>query len=803
MVDSLLRDAKHAARGLRARKTYAAAVMVTLALVIGAAAAVLAVVNATMIRPLPFPGQDRLVQVFTMPPGTSSFADRNPLSNRVFLRFRDGLRQTDAFEGFWARERALGGGAEPESVGTAAVSAGALALFGGSPMLGRMFTEDEARVDARVAVISHGLWQRRFGGDPQTVGRTVLIDREPFEIIGVMPAAFTPGYVAAELWTPLAITAANIELASTLVQTFARMRPGVTLPQLRAELDQAMQRVIAEAPKANTGWTPMVMTLRDAQFGQQRPALWILLAAVISLAVIACANLSNLTFAHVMARRGDLALRTAIGGRAIDIVRLQLIETLLLTTAGVVAGLLLGRWMLPALLALDPTTAQQFRGVSVDGFVQSAVAVLAGAIALLSGLLPLIKVMRGATLLSIAGSSRRAVGSRSDQRVRHFLVALQTAMTVVLMICGALLLSGLQRASRIDPGFDPANVLGAQLRFSATAYPTESARAAFIGQVMDRIRAIPGVASAGATLNPFIPNFFFQSTIQIEGKPTPDGQAHTVQFRRVTPQYFQTMRIPLLRGRDFMDADATSAPQVAVVSRQFADRFWPGEDAIGRRVIRSGRQLTVVGIVGDVRDVSFGQAPGPTVYVSYFQNNSVLTPVSLVVRTAGDPLAITNAVRAAVLSVDPAQPIDHVTTVERFLGDSLGPQRFRSALLLVLAIIGIAIASVGVYGVTSRAVQERTQELGVRLALGATNASVVSTVIRQTLRGVAGGLIAGSVLATMAAAALLSALPDLSRSDAWTALPAMVFLVMTAILSAAIPARHAASLDPLIALRSD
>jgi len=577
----------------------------------------------------------------------------------------------------------------------------------------------------------------------------------------------------------------------------------VTLPQLHAELEQAMQRVAAESPTTHAGWTPMEMSLREAQFGRQRSPLLVLLAAVLTLAVIAAANLSNLTLAQVMARRSDFALRAAIGGRSIDIIRLQLIESLLLAAIGIASGLLLGVWMLPALLTLDPTTAQTLKDVRIDWRLQSAIAGFAVVIALTSGLLPLWRVLRGNTLAGIANNTRRAIGSRADQRVRQVLVGLQTAMAVVLMICGGLLLSGLNRASRIDPGFDPSNLLGAQMRISAVAYPTEPARTALISQVIERIKSVPGVVDAGATLNPFIPNFFFQTTVEIDGRPSPDRQPYTVQFRRASPDYFKTMRIPLLRGRAFEDRDAVGAAQVAIVNQSFADKFWPGEDPIGRGITRGTRKVTVVGVVADVRDVNIGKPSSPTIYVAYYQNNVALTPVSLVVRTAGDPLALANAVRTAVLSVDKLQPIDHVTTVEQFLGDSLGPQKFRSALLIVLAIIGVAIAAVGIYGVTARAVQERTQELGVRMALGATHRSVVKTMVWQTMRAVVGGLVAGGVLAALAGTALLRALPDLSRSDAWTAAPAVIVLAVTAALAATIPARHAASLDPLIALRNE
>lgn len=802
-LDAVQRDIRHAARALRARTTYSLVSIITLALVVGAATSVASVINATMIRPLPFPGGDRLVQLFMMPPGAKTFDDRNPYNNRAFYRFRGSIAQLDQMEGLWARERALGGGDEPESVTTAAVSAGALNLFGGLPMRGRMFTEEEASRDARVAVLGHGLWQRRFGANPQVIGQTIQIDREPYEVIGVMAPDFVPGYVTSELWTPLSITEANLTGMSTFIQTFARLKAGVTLPQLHAELDRAMQRVAEESPNTHKGWTTLEMSLREAQFGRQRAALWILLGAVLLLAVIACANLSNLTLAHVMARRSDFALRTAIGGRSADIIRLQLIETLILTALGVAAGLLLGRSLLPALLALDPATAQTLRDVRIDGGIQIAMAAFAALIAVASGLLPLMRILRGNGLAVVAGNSRRAIGSRGDQRVRHFLVGVQTAMAVVLTICGALLLSGLQRASRVDPGFDPSNILGAQMRISAIAYPTEASRSVLIANVIDRVRAIPGAVSAGATLNPFIPNFFFQTTVEIDGQPTPDGQPHTVQFRRATPQFFKTMRIPIVRGRDFADTDLTTTPNVAVVSQSFADRFWPGEDPIARTLKRGTRNLTVIGVAADIRDVNLNKPSSPTIYVSYLQNNVALTPVSLVVRTEGDPLALAGAVRAAVLSVDRLQPIDHVTTVEQFLGDSLGPQKFRSALLAVLALIGIAIAVVGIYGVTSRAVQERTQELGVRLALGASHQALVRTIVWQTMRAVVSGLIAGAAVATAAATVLLSALADLSGTDAWGAAPAVAVLAATAGIAAAIPARHAASVDPIIALKSE
>jgi predicted permease len=803
MLDSLIRDVRHAARGLRSRPTYALVTIITLTLVIGAASGLLAVVNATMIRPLPFPDGDRLVQLFSMPPGASGVTNRNPLHPRVFTRFRERLTQLDRVEGIWARERTLGGALEPESAPSGAVSAGFFTLVGNGPLIGRTFTEDEDRGNVKVVVLGYALWQRRFGGDPAVVGRTVEIDREAHEVIGIMPRDFRPAYVAAEFWTPLN-SGAQIPAGSTFIQTFAHLAPGVTVSQVDSELGALMPGVIAEAPNTLTGWTPQVATLREAQFGRGRAALVVLLFGAIALVLIACANLANLTLAQIVGRRPEIALRTALGASHAAVVRLQLIETLLLVTIGTAGGILAGAWTLPVLLALDPTTAAVLGEVSIDWRVQTATALVALGVALAAGMLPLARELRAESAPTLAEGSVRAAGSRRHDRMRHLLIGAEAAMAVVLLVCGALLFSAFDRTSRVDPGFDPRGVLGAQLRLSATAYATEPSRAAFITRVLERVRAVPGVTSAGTTLNPFTPGFFFVTLVKIEGKPTPDGQGHTVQFRRISPGYFQTLRIPFVRGRDFQAGDAIGTPLVAIVSRSFADRFWPDEDPIGRRIERGTppRLHSVVGVVEDVSDVGFGQAPAPTVYLTYAQTNVAVTPTSLVVRTEGDPLALTAAVRAAILSVDAQQPLSNITTLDQFLADSLGPQRFRSTLLVVLGALGLALAAVGIFGVTARAVEERSRELGVRLALGATPRGVVLLVMWQALRAVALGLGVGAVLAAAAAQTLLNTLPGLERAEAWTAGPAVALLAAVAAAAAAIPARRAVAVDPTTALRA-
>jgi putative ABC transport system permease protein len=805
LLESLWRDTRHAARALLRRPLYAAVATLTLALVVGAGSALMAVVDATLLRPLPFPEPGRLVRLYLLPPGNTEVRQRNPLHSLDLVRFRRDLRGVEALEGLWARDRSIGADGDPESVTAALVSPGLFRLLGGRPVIGRTFTEEEDRADARVVVLSHGLWHRRFGADPAVLGRTVSIDREPHEIIGVMGPDFEPAYVQSQLWTPLAIHEGNLPSPrSTFVQNVGRLRPGTTVAQLGAEAAAAMAVLARETPATHAGWTAGAVSLRDAQFGTSRPALLILSAAVVVLALIACANLANLTLAQAMGRRRERALRAALGAGTGDLMRLQALESLLLGAAGAVVGALLAHAALPALLRLDPQMAGTLGAVRIDARVLAASAVLAAAVALVSGLLPLGRELRRDPAGAIGEGTRGGTGTVFEGRLRAALVAVETGLAVVLVAAGAILLSGFANLSRQHPGFDPRGVLGAQLRLPAGAFATDAARSAQVRRVLDRLRETPGVADASTTLNAFLPGLSMVTLVDVEGAAATDGQSHTVQFRRVSPGYFRTMRIPLLEGRDIGDQDVAGAPRVAVVSRLFASRFWPGQSALGRRVQRSGAWHEVVGVVGDASDVGYGQPAEATFYIAYHQQNAAVAPPALVVRAAnGDAGSIAPAVRAAVLSVDPAQPLGNVVTVESFLAASLGPQRFRSTLLLAFAGLGLALAVVGIFGVTARGVHERTREVGVRLALGAAPAAVWRLVVGQAMRAVAAGVAAGAALAAAAGLTLMRALPGMEHARSASAVPAVLLLVFTAFVAAAIPALRAARINPTAALRHE
>jgi putative ABC transport system permease protein len=798
---------RHAVRSLIARPAYAGVVLATIALVVGPSTAVFAVLNVTLVRPLPFVKADRLVQVFTLPPHVTDVNQRNPLGSIDFVRFREHVTLAEDLAGIWGRERTIGGRGDPESLPMGLVSANFFRTLGALPLRGRTFTDEEDRDDARVAVLSHGLWQRRFGGDEAILGRHITIDREDYVVIGIMPPSFNPFYVISDLWTPLGISNANLILPNaTFIQSVARLRQDVAPAELRAELAMVMQAVAKENPSGRGGWTVDVASVREAQFGSTRPALMTLFAAVLALALMAAANLTNLTVAEVANRRHDFVLRAALGASRVDLLRTTIVESVLLAAAGGAAGLVLASWCLPAVLALDPTTATPFGHVTVDWRVLVAASALALAVSLVAGTVPVLAATRGGVARALAEGARRAAGSRRGRRVRSTLVAVEILLAVVLVTSGGLLLSAFDENARTNPGFDPHQVLGGELRLSAVAYPTAASRWQLVQTVLDRLKHTPGVVDAGTTLNLFQPGFAFVTLVTIEGRPAPDGQAYTVQFRRASPGYFRTMRIPVLRGRTFGDADTETSQPVAVVSQAFADAYWPGEDAVGRRVTRGTDRhhwLTVIGIVGDVSDVGFGQSPAPTIYVAYAQNNVATASVGLVVRTAGEPAPVARAVARAIHEVDAEQPLSSVTTLDQFLADSLGPDRFRSVLLLVFAATGLLLGAVGIYGVASRGVAERTRELGVRLALGSQPADLRKLVLRQAAAGIGGGFAMGLPAAWLAARALRHWMPGVAHAQSAPALVALLVLGIAGFIAAGVPALRAGCVDPREALRAD
>jgi predicted permease len=462
--------------------------------------------------------------------------------------------------------------------------------------------------------------------------------------------------------------------------------------------------------------------------------------------------------------------------------------------------------VLPALIALDPSGALRDMPIALPWRVVAGSVGLALSIVAASAIVPTLRVAGQDAAASLAEGGRRTAGGPRHERLRSWLLAAQTAAAVALLITGGLVAAGFEKTSRIHPGFDRAGVMTAQLRLPEISYTSPQSRVSFVNTVLARVRAIPGVVDASTTMNLFVPGFAFVTLTHIEGRPTPDGQAHTVQFRRISDRYFDTMRIPQRLGRAFDARDVADGMPVAVVSESFARRFWPGEDPIGRRVRRgaaSATWVTIVGVVGDVHDVGYGQAPEATIYIPYAQNNIVTSPVSLVVRTSGNPLALTAAVKAAVRAVDPAQPLASIGTLDGFLRDSLGPQRFRTVLLAVFGGLGLLLAAVGIYAVTSRSVVERTREAGVRLALGGRPGRIWWTIAAGALKAFGAGAAAGLAASVVAAAILASVFPEIAGASAGPAALAAALLLVTGAGTALAAAHRISRVDPLTALRAE
>lgn len=775
----------------------------TVTIVVTAVSAVFTVASLTFLRPLPFPHADRLVRLYLQSPGRPDFRDANPLTPLYLERYRERVRSLERIEGIWSGERALTGEGEAEAVPGGRVTAGFFTLFGGEVEAGRVFTEQEAAADEKVVVLGHALWTSRYGADRGAIGRTLVIDGEPHVIVGVMRRGFEPAFVRSMLWTPLSTRNPMARTTLTSVLSYGLLPPGGSMALVKTEIDRVFGDLIAENPALLKGWSAGVKDLREAQFGAQGPAVLMLLAAVAALGLIAIANLANLTLADVMYRRADFAVKAALGASRMALAAEEVAQALLLAAAGGAAGLVGASWLVPALLTLDRANRITAAQATIDWRVGVCAFAVASFVMLAAVALPVLRLAGPALASDVAAGSRRAIGGRGARRIRTGLVMLQTALALVLLSAGTQVVTALYRAGRLDPGFDPANVVTGQLRLSANLFPAEEDRARFVDRVLERLRATSGIVEAGTTLNAFTVNFFFTTLVRIEGRPSPDGQPYTVQYRRISPGYLEAMRIPLVRGRAFDARDRIGAPLVAIVSRGFARRFWGDADPIGRRIQRgtNNNPITVVGVVGDVRDVGLNLDAADVLYTPYYQGSNAAAPVGLVVRTAGDPRGMVNAVKRAIWEVDPSQPLAGVVTLEDFLADSLGAHRFRAMLIGACGLVGLLLATIGTYGVTARSVVERTREVGIRLALGGSPANVWWTVAWQSVQAVASGAAAGIATSMLAGAGLVALLPDVGGGIWKPAAACAAGLVVVGAVAAMLAARGAVSVDPLIALK--
>jgi putative ABC transport system permease protein len=796
-------ELRQAWRSLRQRKAYFLTCAGTLTLVLGANAAMFAVVNATMLRPMPFATRGTVVHLFVNPPGTTAVLQRNPLQQMEVPRLRERARTLARLEGFLLSERVVTLGGEPGIAQTAAVTPGLLTMMAAPIEQGRSFTPSEGEPGHFVAIVTDRYWRDTLGGSG-VPGAALVIDGQPHTIVGVLSPTFAVPFLDAQVFTPLVLSPEPQRSPPRSVVGLAELAPGATIAQARDELRSIYGQLARDFPRTHSGWTIGAESAREWQYGSMRAPLLMLLAATAFVLLIACVNLANLASAHAVARAGELSLRLALGASRADLLRVPLAELLIVCVSGLIPGLLLAWSAVPALLAVNPTIARTLGAVAIDWRVQAVSALAAIVTAVLASTVPAMSAMRGQIAAALTAGTARATGSPRAARVQRALVSIEVALCVALLMAGAVLIEGLRDLSRRSPGYQAAGVLTAQIRLPDASYRTPAVRATVVQRLLDEIRSLPGVVSASTTQNAFVPGFSYQTLIGVKDRPSPDGQPYTVQFRRVSGDYFKTLSIRTLAGRVFTDDDTADRPQVAVISRRFAETLLPGLDPIGRLLVRNNipAPVTIVGVVDDAADVSVTERPEATLYLPWSQNNNSGVPIAFTIRTAVDPASLVPAVRDALRRTDASLPLRRVQPLEVFVTESTAPERFRTMVLGIIALLGLVLAALGISGVTYRSVIDRSKDFAVRLALGSAPGAVIRLVLVESARDLAIGAAAGLAAGTTLCALLARSLQNVGAVDAITTGVSIAVIGAVGVAAAFVPALRIMRVDPAAVLRS-
>jgi predicted permease len=809
LVDSLQQDLRLALRGLRRAPGFALVAALTLALGIGATTAIFSAVHAVVLRPLPFREPERLVRVYATSPATTPSDEVSPKTFAVWRRQNRSFARIAPIE---TRGVAFVDGARaPEQVTGVRTTADYFPLLGVRPLRGRTFTaEEDAPGRDRVVVLSHALWMRRFGGDPGVVGRSVRLDAVPVTVVGVMQPAFDVSPGGVDLWAPIAFTAEQETTVETgYLDVVARLRPGVTAERAQEELT-ALVRAQAERPADRTRGARLVPYLDDL-VGAYRPRLYVLLGAVGLVLLIACVNVANLLLARGVGRAREMAVRAALGAGRGRVVRQLLVESTVLGLAGGAAGVTLAAWMLGALKAMSPDGVPRLADARLDARVLAFALAVTLASSLLFGLLPARRAARP-ELQSALRDGARAVAGATRDRVRQSLVALEVALSLVLLVGAGLLIRSAAATQRVDPGLDPANVWSGWVALPSAAYPDHGRVLRTHERILDSVRGLRDVESAAAvSVAPFA-GLRALGLFVPEGRPLDRDGALLANLRLASPELFATLRIPVRQGRDFSVRDDSAAPPVVVVNEAFARRAWPGESAVGKRLYggastpgRAPVPREVVGVVGATHEDGLREERRPAVYLPIRQVGAgswqaVQNSLFLVARTRGQPLAVTRQVEQAARAADPTLPVNGVRSLEQRMAESLATARFNTRLLAALGAAGLVLALVGIYGVIAYFVGQRTREIGVRMALGARPGQVVALVVRQGMRPVLAGIALGAIAAAAVTRVLASQLYGVGATDPLTFVAVTAVVAVAAALAAAIPARRAARVDPRDAL---
>ena len=812
-MNNLPQDLRYGLRMLLKKPAITAIAVITLALGISANTAIFSVAYAAILRPLPFANQEQLFVAWK-----SDSTANNPFVELSVPEFYDWQKQSQLVEQIAAMPTTaygygyvLTGEGDPVQLESARVSADFFTALGASPKLGRTFTSEDDRQGAPlVVVLSHQLWRDRFNSDPAVVGRPITLGQRGFTVIGVMGADFEfPKGVT--VWTPLSAAMQSrtiVNRGAVFLQAIGRLKQGVTLQQAEAELNTIIGRLAVEHPDLDAyGHRVVITPLAEYVFGNARPALWLLLAATALLLLIACVNIANLLLARALSRRRELAVRAALGASRGRLVRQFVTESLVLTVFSGGIGVLLSYWLIDLLLWIAPADIPRLGEVRINGMVLLFTCVVTMLTALAVGLAPALAASKVNLSESLNEGGSRISGERSGGRLRSALVVVEVAMSLVLLVGAGLTVRSFQNLNRVSLGFDPSNVLTFQLSLQGEKYRDRAARAEFFQQLLARLEDQPGVVAAGAVLvRPLEGTIGWDVPFAVEGQSLAEARKNVVpNYEAISPHYFRALGIPLKSGREFTEQDNEQAPYVTIISEAMAlGIFGPGVDPIGKRITNDpgdpeARWRTIVGVAAnahyrELKDIRWDM------YVAYRQSTAQLRYVA--VRTDTDTAAFAATARQTVASMDPNQALTGVTTMEQLVDKELARSRFISLLLIWLAVVGGLLAAVGIYGVISYAVTQRTQEIGVRMALGAQGRDVLKLVIGQGMRLALTGVAAGLILSLGLTRLMTSLLYDVGAADPMTFAVTAALLASVALAACYLPARRATKVDPMIALRS-
>ncbi len=806
-LEDLMRDVVLALRGLRRAPGFAAAALLTLALGIGAAAAIFSVAYGVLLRPLPFPAPERLVDVSIDLAGAGTA--HGPFSAPEYV---DLARESRAFAGVAAsrgRDRTLGGAGRPERVRVANATASLFDVFGARAAVGRTYgAAEDGPGGEPVIVLSDALWRRRFGGDPAAVGRTVQLDGVTRTVVGVLPAAMRVG--DAEAFIPLGLDPARLSgRGAHALRVTARLRPGTTLEQARADMAAFAARTAREHPDSyrSRGITATVRPLREAWYGDARPMMTALLGTVALLLLLAAVNVANLLLVRAEGRQREMGVRVAVGARRGRLVRQLLAESAVLAGLGALVGVPLAALGVRALLAINPGVVPPGAEVAVDGAVLAAVVAVVAAAAVAAGLAPALHA--GATDVRAVIATGHAGGGRRGGRLRSTLVGAEVALAAAMLVGAGLVGRSFRKLLDVHPGFEASGALVMDVALPPVRYDTAAKILGFYDRAVERMRALPGVRAAAVTVSLPLGERLIQWSLEPEGRLPGAPELRAPFLATGTTDALRALGIAVVRGRGFEPADGERSAPVTVVSETLAREYWPGEDAVGKRVRLSGEDtpITVVGVARDVRPEALSEPPKPTYYLLNTQFAAITgiadAGATFVLRTAGDPAALTNAARAVVRALDPELAVDEVQTLESVVRESVARPRFTAAVLGAFGLSALVLAVVGVYGVLSYTLTRRRRELAVRLAIGARPGEVRRLVLQSGLRLAAAGVALGLVGAAAGGRVLAALLYEVSPTDPATLAAVAAVLLGAAAAASWLPARHATRVSPAEVLRAN